>query len=128
MDEPRDLVDRIRDCVKRECGVRSSEILLPTTRLGEDLGLYGADAIEFLLGFAKEFQVDLSEMVFPRHFAQEHFLPIWLFRRPPWWIDYRKYSVNVEHLIRVAEIGRWFCPPRNDEKTGHKAKDLTDLQ
>lgn len=83
MGEPRDLVDRIRDCVKRECGVRSFEILLPTTRLSEDFGLYGVDAIEFLLGFAKEFQVDLSEMVFPRHFAQEHFLPIWLFSRPP---------------------------------------------
>ena len=41
------------------------------TRLGEDLGLDGDDAGEFMVEFARRFHVDLTGFEFSRHFGPE---------------------------------------------------------
>ncbi|MDL2283070.1 DUF1493 family protein [Odoribacter sp. OttesenSCG-928-G04] len=41
------------------------------TRLEEDLGLYGDDAVEFLFAFSKKFDVDISTFKFTDYFFSE---------------------------------------------------------
>lgn len=43
------------------------------TRVSEDLGLEGDDAIEFLHGYSKMFNVDISEFPFDKYFCSEGF-------------------------------------------------------
>jgi acyl carrier protein len=57
--------------VKRFAGVAGNQDLPPTTRLREDLGLDGDDAVEFLNAFAETFGVDMSAFDFGEHFGAE---------------------------------------------------------
>jgi acyl carrier protein len=49
----------------------SLETLMPDTRLREDLGVDGDDAIEFLEDFAETFGVDMTDFRFSKHFGPE---------------------------------------------------------
>ncbi len=49
------------------------------TRLLDDLGMDGDDAVEFMEAFSKEFDVDMSEFEFDKHFGPEGFGPVDLF-------------------------------------------------
>lgn len=49
----------------------SVETLSPETRLGEDLGIVGDDAEEFLEDFARIFKVDMTGMAFSDYFPDE---------------------------------------------------------
>jgi len=90
------------------------ERLEPQTKLEEDLGITGDDAWELLQKFGERFDIDLASLEFYKHFGPEGWgcNPLWLLCPPPGMSDYRKYPVTVDHLVRVAEIKRWFCPPR----------------
>ncbi len=90
------------------------------TRLREDLGLDGYDAIKFFKDFSKKFEVDSSKMDFPKHFGPGADLnPLWsLFRTlAPDTVknisrDLGKYPITINHLVLVAEKKRWFLPER----------------
>jgi Protein of unknown function (DUF1493) len=88
------------------------ERLRPGTRLEEDLGMTGDDAADFLREFAKRFGVELSGLEFHKHFGPEGCNLLWLLYTPAWLRDHGNYSVTVDHLVRVAEVKRWFSPPR----------------
>lgn len=45
--------------------------LSPDTRLYEDLRIYGDDAEEFLVAFAENFNVDITQFRFDRYFYHE---------------------------------------------------------
>jgi hypothetical protein len=45
--------------------------LTDSTRLYEDLGIYGDDAVEFLIDFGKEFNVDVSNFMAADYFKGE---------------------------------------------------------
>ena len=111
MDGPRDLADRVRAAVAQERAFPLSKVRL-ASRLEEDLGMTGEDAAEFLEAYAEEFGVDLSGINFPKHFGPEGCNPFWLFDPPAWFRDHGKYPVTVDHLVHVAEVKRWFSPPR----------------
>jgi acyl carrier protein len=53
--------------------------LSPDTRLLDDLGMDGTDAMEFMEAFSKEFDVDMSEFEFDSHFGSEGFSPVDVF-------------------------------------------------
>ncbi len=111
MADPQDLVDRVRALVAKELAMPLSKVLL-TSRIEEDLGMTGDDSAEFLEAFAEEFGVDLSGLDFHKHFGPEGCNPFWLFYTPAWLKDHGEYPVTVDHLVRVADVGRWFSPPR----------------
>jgi hypothetical protein len=96
------------------------------TRLEEDLGMTGDDAADFLEAFAKAFDVDLAGIEFHKHFGPECG-PIVFFWPPGLKEEMRdlgKYPVTVGHLIQVACVKRWACPPPREEK---KWPDLPPL-
>ena len=74
----------------------------------------GDDADQFLQEFARRFEVDLGSLEFYRHFGPEGACcnPVWLLFPPAGMTDYRRYPVTIDHLVRVAEVKRWFSPPR----------------
>ncbi len=111
--------DRVFDLVSRHRAV-PKEKLGPETRLREDLGMEGDDAVEFLEEFSKRFDVDLGKFEFHKHFGPEvAYNPLivlidFIFKRPPRYPDLGKYPVTVKHLILVAENKKWFLPERTE--------------
>lgn len=106
------------------------ETLLVKTRLGEDLGIIGDDADEFLDEFARSFDVDMSGMVFNDYFPNEataemHYYlaaiarsgghgqllrPVRLLEIWFWGMFAKKMSfktLTIENLLLVAQRGRW---------------------
>ena len=91
----------------------SEVILVPAshinadTRLLEDLGVDGDDAVELLESFAARFKVDLAEFPFNRHFGPE---AAWC---PPYslylWLNggSKLEAVTVGQLAEAAEKGAW---------------------
>lgn len=110
IEDPDDLTARVRALVARERGMPLFEILL-SMRLEEDLGMTGDDSAQFLEKFAAQFGVDPTGLEFHKHFGPEGCNPFWLFFTPPWLKEYGRYPVTVDHLVRVAKVGRWFSPP-----------------
>src|SRR5262245_62884291 len=108
-----ELPDRVRQFV---CDFwrESPHRLRADTRLEEDLGMTGADAADFLNAFAEMFEVDLTGIEFHKHFGPECGGPILFCSRElrEEMKDLGKYPVTVGHLVEVAAVKRWSCPPR----------------
>lgn len=61
---------RVKALVAAETGTRLDGIS-SSTRLAEEIGIDGDDAVHFFERFAKEFDVDLTEMQWHMHFSDE---------------------------------------------------------
>lgn len=83
------------------------KVFAPNTELYKDLNLYGDDAVEFILSFSKEFNVDVKEFDFNRHFPPEgdFVLPAIIrllqFKSQPMYVP-----IKLIHLDKAIEIGR----------------------
>ena len=91
-----DLATRVRQLVAAERGMAIERIPLDS-KLLEDLGMEGDDAVEFFRRFAREFDVDLSGMRWRRYFSAEDFFS--------WWIP--DIPVTVRDLVHAASTKRW---------------------
>jgi hypothetical protein len=100
-----DAYDAVIRFVSEFTGYDSTRIQGPT-RLGEDLGVDGDDAAEFMRDFAARFSVDLAGFEFGRHFGPEaawnpvaavyHFIA-----------GNQLQPIRVERLVEAAERGTW---------------------
>jgi acyl carrier protein len=110
------LADQVRQFICDFWSQRPDK-LRSDTRLEDDLGISGFDAVEFLEAFANAFDVDLTGIEFHKHFGPERG-PIlyWSRRLKEEMKDLGKYPVTVGHLIEVAGAKRWECPPPDGEK------------
>jgi acyl carrier protein len=73
-----DLEKRVRALVAKVTGERIERISLKT-RIVQDIGCDGADAEELFDAFAKQFDVDLSDIQWERHFSHEATHPLGCF-------------------------------------------------
>jgi hypothetical protein len=77
-------------------------------RLYEDLGIYGDDAVEFLIAFGKEFNVDVSNFLAADYFKGEgidFITPILnLFRNKR--VTTNKKVLTLGHLEKSIKAGR----------------------
>ncbi len=76
--------------------------------LETDLGIYGDDAIEYVIAFGKEFNVDVS-----RFMAADYFSPEGGFKLPPGIIKFfggkkkpRQKELTIKHLMKAVIAGR----------------------
>jgi hypothetical protein len=69
------LYDRVLDFVSSETATRKQH-LSGNTDIAMDLGVEGDDAVEFMLKFQREFDVDLSNFCFDQYFGGEGFMLI----------------------------------------------------
>lgn len=105
---PPDLLPRLAALLEREQGYPSARVTR-ATRLSEDAGMDGDDAVEFLQAYAREFGVNLSAFRFYHHFGPEGCNPWWLVVRP-WWARVRHLPLTVGDLEDAARAGRWAYP------------------
>jgi Protein of unknown function (DUF1493) len=59
------------DFIRLECGIGQSEVITASTGMQRDLGVYGDDAVEFLVAYGKAFQVDVSRFMAADYFDGE---------------------------------------------------------
>ena len=57
--------------IRLECGIAPSVAIIASTEMQRDLGVYGDDAMEFLLAYSKAFHVDLSQFMAADYFDGE---------------------------------------------------------
>lgn len=104
----------VKDIVVKETHAHPDEVQLHT-RIEDDLGITGDDAWELMETFKSRFKIDMAACDHNKHYDSEGWGCI-LF----WWClgQAREYEpVTVEHLVRVAQEGRWLNPPLISKNT-----------
>ena len=107
-----DIAKRVQQFIADFCLLPPTKIQ-STSRLEEDLGITGLDAVELIESFSETFDVDLTSFDFFKHFGPDYlFTPC--FKSLKYKMrDYGKYPVTVDHLVEVAQNKHWSCPPSN---------------
>lgn len=108
-----ELFERVADFVSREAGVRRDR-LTTETRLEDDLGVTGDDAVDLVAAFAAEFGVALDGFVLGRHFGGERAATPWSLARGliVWAATGQRGApspepVTLGQLATSAAAGRW---------------------
>ena len=100
----KEIEKRVIHLVSEETGANINKIS-PETALLHDLGVDGDDADEFIIRFADEFDVDISEFQFEEYFGSEGgFCPFFIFS-PSWWKgDHKLKRLTIMDLINAAKV------------------------
>ena len=61
------------DFIRLECAISSSVPIEAGTEMQRDLGVYGDDAVEFLMAYSKTFQVEVIQFMAADYFDAEGF-------------------------------------------------------
>jgi hypothetical protein len=103
------LESQIIDFAAHETGVRANNVAIGT-RLLQDLGMDGDDAVEFFNLFSDKFNVDLSRLLqhWHHHFGPEGILHGLPFRGP-------EIEITIQDLLDSAIAGRWLKRYRGEE-------------
>ena len=112
-----EIFKKIIDFVSDKAGVDPNRIER-TTRLELDLGVYGDDAEELIIGYSKRFNVDVSQFMLSDYFNGESdpltLLLCWLFRAKS-----SKKDLTVGHVEKGVIAGRLDAEVINGDKTPH---------
>lgn len=97
---------KLKQLIVNKLGVDYEDVL-PETMLEEDLGLYGDDAMEFLVVFSKEFNVEISNFMAADYFSPEGdiILPS-LIRAITGKKKKKQKYLQVQHLEKAILAGR----------------------
>lgn len=92
----------------REFTGRAASGISRESRMREDLGIYGDDAVDFFVAFADRFNVDLSTFKIEDYFEGEGYPDLQtakaLLRQEPRPVY---QSLNVGQLLEAIRRGRW---------------------
>ena len=79
-----------------EWGISASTAITASTRLQDDLNVYGDEAMDFLLAYGKTFHVDVSQFMAADYFDGEG-IDVLAWFRP---VKARRKELTVGHLQR----------------------------
>ena len=65
-----EIFNRLKAFVTKQAAVEDEEVTRDA-RIEGDLGVYGDDAVEFIIAFGKEFNVDVSKFMAAKYFSSE---------------------------------------------------------
>lgn len=88
--------------IRKERAVGHAKPIIAQTCLQEDLGVYGDDAIDLLLAYAKTFHVDISYFMAANYFDGEG-VDVLAWFRP---VKPRRKELTVGHLQRGIDAQR----------------------
>jgi acyl carrier protein len=102
-----EIFNRIKKFTTDQAGIEESDIT-ESTSLETDLGIYGDDAMEYLVAFGKEFNVDLSRFMAADYFSAEGGLKLFPGVRQLFGIkkEPRKKELTIKHLMKSVEMGK----------------------
>lgn len=102
----KDIFSRLQAFVIKQSCVDDEEIT-SETRLEDDLGIMGDDAVEFLAAYGKEFNVDLTQFMAADYFSAERGIILQTIGR---WIigtsKLKRKQLTVGHLEKGILEGR----------------------
>lgn len=90
------------DFIREECVISASMAITASTRLQDEFGVYGDDATDLLLAYAKAFHVDLTRFTAADYFDGEG-LDVLAWFRPA---KPQRKKLTVIHLQRGIEAKR----------------------
>jgi hypothetical protein len=104
-------IKNIFDLTQRELGISASK-LTPETSLFHDCGVAGLDGKDFMMAFAKEFEVDMGMFRSEDYFGAEAPLNPFLYL---WNHFFESNEIKIKrlplrHLLQVTQTKKWFNP------------------
>ena len=100
-----DVFNKLKEFVVNKSGV-DDEPINESTRIQEDLGVSGDDAVEFILAYSKEFNVDVTNFMAADYFEDEGGLRIWYFLKGAFGFSKKGKILTVGHLEKGIHAGR----------------------
>jgi acyl carrier protein len=88
-------------------GFQPNKPIAENTRIGEDLGIDGDDAVEFFEKVEEEFKVDFKDLNIGKYFNGEGFNPILFIVN---FFSKRKPSITIKDIANSIEMGKWIDP------------------
>jgi acyl carrier protein len=102
-----ELFNRIKDFTVNQSAVEENDIT-ENALLETDLGIYGAEAMDYIVAFGKHFNVNVSKFMAADYFSDEGGLKLF-----PWMVklfgikrESRKKELAIRHLMKAVEEGR----------------------
>jgi len=65
-----EIFDKLKHFVIKQAAVEEEEVTL-NAKIEDDLGIYGGDAVELIVAYGKEFNVDVSRFMAADYFSPE---------------------------------------------------------
>ena len=96
-----ELLNALKAFTQEEAG-RDSKNITEETCLERDLGIYGDDAVEYIIAFGKAFNVDVSKFMAADYFSGEGIPLFSIFRKK----KQEKKELSFAHLIKAIKAGR----------------------
>lgn len=100
-----DIFNKLLEFIILKSGV-DDEPISRTTRIQEDLGISGDDAIEFIIAYGKEFSVDVINFMAADYFEDEGGLRLWYILKGILGLDRKGRELMVGHLEKGIHAGR----------------------
>jgi acyl carrier protein len=91
-----ELLNAIKVFTQEQAG-RDPDDITENTYLEKDLGIYGDDAVEYIIAFGKAFNVDVSKFMAADYFSGEGIS----FSKAQ-----EKKELSITHLIKAIQAGR----------------------
>jgi hypothetical protein len=99
--------DKMKKFAVRQAALRYDDMVNPDTSLETDLGIYGDDAVEFIIAFGKEFKVDVTRFMAADYFkAEEDIILPAIIRFFTEKKKRKQKELKLKHLENVAIAGR----------------------
>jgi acyl carrier protein len=100
------IFNRIKQFTNKQAGIIEEKIT-ENSSLENDLGIYGDDAVEFIIAFGKEFNVDVSKFMAAKYFSPEGdiILP-GIIRLVTGKKKSKQKDLTVRHLMKAITSGR----------------------
>ena len=100
------MFNKLKEFIVNQSAV-DNEIITRSSEIEDDLGLYGDDAIDFIVAFGKEFNVDLSKFMAKDYFSPEgDFILPALLRFFTNKKAIKRKSLTVGHLEKAIVAGK----------------------
>ena len=96
-----EFLDALKAFTQEEAG-RDPSLMTETTCLERDLGIYGDDAIDYIVAFGKAFNVDVSKFMTADYFSGEGVALLDIFAKK----RKEKKELTVGALIKAIKAGR----------------------
>ena len=104
--ENNDIFNQVKIFTVNSIGVDEDEIS-EDTRLESDLGVYGDDAIEYVLAFGMKFNVDVTNFMFSDYFSPEgDFILSAIIRIFTGKKNTKQKELTIRHLLKAIKAGR----------------------
>jgi|ERR1035437_4071105 acyl carrier protein len=101
-----ELFERLKQFTIKQTCVSKKILICGHTSIADDLGVNGDDAIDYILAFGKEFNVDVSKFNAPTYFEDEHNILMVSLFKSIFRIKDSKKILRIGHLQKAILLGK----------------------